>query len=125
MLGWVISVHRQAGGGVTPADAGAVLGSRLAVWQTGVNGLRWLDELASSGRAVSLGGNGYPMRYTAQAALLIPRIADGPPMAKESWVLESGSIALPSWPGKTVIDQTAIDACRPDEWLLIEAWDES
>jgi hypothetical protein len=29
------------------------------------------------------------------------------------------------WEGMTVIDATAIARCGPDEWLIIQAWDES
>jgi hypothetical protein len=65
------------------------------------------------------------MRYTAQAAVLIPAIVTNPPMAQDTWTLQTGSIALEGWPGKTVIARTVIDVCRPDEWLLVVAWDES
>jgi len=27
--------------------------------------------------------------------------------------------------GKTVVDRAAAAGCRPDEWLLVEAWDDS
>lgn len=29
------------------------------------------------------------------------------------------------WEGKTVVDRLAAAACREEEWLLVEAWDES
>lgn len=125
MLGWMISVHRQANGGAAPATADAERAGRLAVWQTGLDGLRWLNDLAATGHAVNLGGNGYPMRYTAQASVLIPAILTTPPMAQITWTLETGSVAPAGWPGQTVIDRTVIDACRPHEWLLVVAWDES
>ena len=40
MLGWNIGVFRQANGGASPASANSGEGTRLAVWQTGVNGLQ-------------------------------------------------------------------------------------
>jgi hypothetical protein len=45
MLGWHISVFRQTDGGSSPATADSKEGGRLAVWQTDVDGLKWLDEL--------------------------------------------------------------------------------
>jgi hypothetical protein len=32
---------------------------------------------------------------------------------------------MPWWEGKTTIDEAALDSCDPEEWLLVEAWDES
>ena len=125
MLGWNVSVFRQADGGSSPASAESPKGARLAVWQTGVFGLRWVTELVAAGHAVDLGGNGYPNRYTARGRYLIPLIVSGPPDANAAWIHDPEDIISPAWAGKTVIDEEAINACRPDEWLLIVAWDES
>ena len=124
MLGWAISVHRRSDG-TRPAKALSPTGKRLAVWQTGWDGLKWLDELVKAGKAIDLDGNGYPYRYTALAEHIIPRIVDEPPGAREPWTCGPDDIIGEGWAGKTVIDKDAIAACRPDEWLLIEAWDES
>jgi len=67
MLGWHISVFRQADGGLLPGTPKTERADRIAVWQTGTGGLDWLDELATQGMAVNLGGDGYPYWYTAQA----------------------------------------------------------
>lgn len=125
MLGWYISVFRQADGGSTPAKRDAEEGPRLAVWQTGWEGLQWLDELAEAGNAIDLGGNGYPNYYTAQAEHIISRVVAGPPLANQVWGFDSDWIILPGWAGKTVIDRGVVDDCQPDEWLIIIAWDES
>lgn len=125
MLGWYISVFRQVDGGTSPARAGAEEGARLAVWQADVGGLRWLDALVEAGAAINLSGNGYPSYYTAQAEHLIPQIIDGPPSARDTWAYGPNDIITSKWEGKTVIDQAVIDDCRPDEWLLVEVWDES
>jgi hypothetical protein len=45
MLGWHISIYRQADSGVSPAVADSRDGTRLAVWQIGLGGLDWLIEL--------------------------------------------------------------------------------
>ena len=125
MLGWYISVFRQADGGSTPAKREAEEGPRLAVWQTGWEGLQWLDALAAAGNAINLGGNGYPNYYTAQAEHIISRVVAGPPLANQSWSVGEDVITMPGWEGKTVIDRAVADDCRPDEWLFIIAFDES
>ena len=125
MLGWNISIYRQKGGGSSPAAPESPKGTRLAVWQAGWNGLAWLDELMKAGKVLNLGGNGYPSWYTATAAELRPRLVDEPPEAYATWISGLGDIISSQWEGKTVIDREALAACSPDEWLLIEAWDES
>lgn len=125
MLGWHISVYRQTDGGTSPAIAESAEGTRLAVWQTGLGGLDWLDELVMAGKAIDVGGDGYPCRYTAMAANLVPQILDSPPHARSTWACGADDILTEKWEGKTVIDPAAAAACRPDEWLIVEAWDES
>jgi hypothetical protein len=71
------------------------------------------------------GGNGYLYRFTAVAESLIPQIANSPPGARENWLCEAGDVVTDNWEGKTVVDGDAAILCRPDEWLLVEAWDES
>ncbi len=125
MLGWWIGVFRQAHGGSAPADADTEPGSRLAVWQTGWGGLDWLAELVKDGHAIDLGGNGYPSRFTAQCEQLRAQIEGGPPNANSVWAAGVDDIIGPAWLGKTTIDKHAFDNCSADEWLLVEAWDES
>jgi hypothetical protein len=60
MMGWHISVSRQAEDRTTPASPGVEGGPRLAVWQTGIEGLQWIKELVAGGNAIDRGGNGYP-----------------------------------------------------------------
>jgi hypothetical protein len=76
-LGWHISVYRQTGDRSAPATANAERGARIAVWQTRLWGLQWIDDLVKSGRGHSLGGNGYPSRYTALTRDLLPTIMAG------------------------------------------------
>jgi hypothetical protein len=125
MLGWNISIFRQTDGGSSPATVESVRGTRLAVWQTGLRGLDWIDAFVKTGKAIDLGGNGYPNRYTAIAENLIPHILDEPPAAHLTWVCEKNDVLSEKWEGKTVIDRAVVATCRPDEWLMIEAWDES
>ena len=125
MLGWHISVYRQTNDGLGPATAESATGARLAVWQTGLGGLDWIEDLVKAGNAIDLGGNGYPVRYTALAKSLIPQISEDPPGARMTWACGKDDILTDKWEGKTVIDRGVIQACSPDEWLLVEAWDES
>jgi hypothetical protein len=99
----------------------------LAQWQTDVRGLDWLCELVRAGKAIDLGGNGYPCWFTATAEHLLPRINETPPGARAIWSRQGEPFDFVSdkWAGKTVIDREAMAQCRPDEWLLVEAWDES
>ena len=128
MLGWNISVHRQKNGGAAPATkAKSYLdhGPQVAVWQTSLFGLDWIEELVKDGKAIWIAGGGYPNQYTATAKNIIPTVLKGPPRANAVWACGSHDIIYSWWAGKTVIDQPLAEACRPDEWLLIEAWDES
>jgi hypothetical protein len=68
---------------------------------------------------------GYPSRYAARAEQILPRLTTGPPRAHDVWILQPGDTVTRDWEGRTVIDRAGIGECRPDEWLLIEAWDES
>jgi hypothetical protein len=125
MLGWHISIYRQTDGGASPAGADSPGGKRLAVWQAGLGGLGWIEALVKEGKAIDLGGNGYADRYTATAEYLIPQIVEGPPGALSTWICEPSDLLTDQWEGKTVFDRDAAGDCRPDEWLLVVAWDES
>jgi hypothetical protein len=124
-LGWHISVYRQQTDGSAPAAFGAPHGTRLAVWQAALGGLGWLDELVKLQKAIDLGGNGYPREYTAMVIHIVPRLRGDPPLAKPVWTFDKGDIITREWLGKMTKDLEAMDACRPDEWLIIQAWDES
>jgi len=125
LLGWHISVYRQTNDGSAPAAVDSAKGVRVAVWQAGWRGLRWIDELVEARKAIDLGGNGYPCRYTVTARHLVPNIIEAPPEVRPTWVAGGSDILTGKWEGKTVIDHAAAGQCRPDEWLLVEAWDES
>lgn len=125
MLGWHISVFRQLDGGANPAVADSPQGARLAVWSARLAGLGWLDTLVESGRAVDLGGCGYPSFYTLQAKTALPVIAAEPPDANETWVSGLEDTPASAWVGKTSVDAGVAKECKPEEWLIVEVWDES
>ena len=117
MLGWEVVVKKES-------DADGA-GQSLVSWTTGIDGLAWLDELVKQGLAQDLGGNGYPNKYSGQASTILSKIVPNPPgyegkvVIGEDYALVGGE----NWAIK--INQSNIDACRPDELLLIEAWDGS
>ena len=126
-MGWHLSLYRQISDRDSPSTNGDPSGARLATWQAGVNGLGWLRELVQRNDAVHLADSGgYPVRYTVRAGAAIPTLLDGPPHARTSWITGPTDIVdFDRWPGSTTIDHTAIEQCQPDEWLQVEAWDES
>jgi hypothetical protein len=109
MLGWEIRVYRQPDRVSSPATAGSAEGTLLSGWRTGLGGLDWIDELVTTGKAIDLGGNGYPRRYRVMAGYILPRVTQ----------MSSGANDQ-----NTGVDGTAIFRCRLDEWLLVEAWDQ-
>ncbi len=125
MTGWHISVYKLSDGGVAPAGADSVRAARIAVWQSDERGLDWLHALAKARDGIDLGGSGYPRCFTAQARHVVSALTDWPPNARTIWLHQSGDVLGEKWVGKTIIDRDAAAGCRPDEWLLIVAWDES
>ena len=124
MTGWLISIYRKKSRLSSPASAKSVRGERLAIWQSGVWGRKWIDELVESGKSIQLQGGGYPNLYTGRSKYILPRISD-PPDVNTSWICGPDDLVGDGWEGGTVIDATAIARCDPDEWLIIQVWDES
>jgi len=66
---------------------------RFGVWSAGWSGLDWVDDLGPKGKAIDLGGNGYPRRYTARIKYIIPNIIEGlPSKARPIFALDEGNI---------------------------------
>ena len=125
MLGWNVAVYRQAQAGASPATKATALGDRLAIWQTSVHGLSWIKALVTSGDAVLLEDGGYPTRFTGRASSILDAVMSGPPAARTVWQADGHDILHEEWTGQTVIHRHKIADCYHDEWLVIEAWDES
>lgn len=115
MLGWLITLYR--GKEEDPKVT-------LAVWQTGTGGLDWLDSLLQQGQAEILQDDGYPNRYRVVARAAVPILRD-PPHAHDTWIAAPTDVITSAWLGKTTINNEAIAQCEQDEWLILEAWDES
>ena len=125
MLGWNVSVYRQKSDGTKAATFETERSERLAVWQAGLCGLSWLNELVQNGKAINLGGDGYPVRYTAPAQYILSEIINGPPEARAVWEHDQCDILTEKWQGKTVVNTDLAKRCDGNEWLIVEAWDES
>ncbi|MSR09954.1 MAG: hypothetical protein EXR82_10650 [Gammaproteobacteria bacterium] len=122
MLGWQIFVCRQVDGGSVPATPESETHRALLYWDEGLFGLGWLKALAKSGAAIDLGGNGYPWSFTAQASVIRAHWPGPGPGSEGPWDIgpetcrETGE---PVAPGALLAD------CPADEWLKIDAWDQS
>ena len=145
MLGWHVSIFRLAELNALAAipdvpslstafptflDQESLLGSlqqanRLAAWQTGPYGLKWMDDLVRGQLALRLPGDGYPDVFLALARDLLSRVLPEPPEANLHWSYDPHDILLSGWEGKTVIDHKEVGSTRPEEWLCVEVWDES
>jgi hypothetical protein len=145
MLGWLISASRCGSRELRKArgDADAMRSvlietngsadvpeqtdgdQRIATWQTELGGLEWLESLVRSGRAVSTSRGGYPETYVIHCRDLMAFIEKGLPHERPVWPSDPGDILGERWLGRTTINRDTLARCDPDEWLLVEAWDES
>ena len=113
MLGWEVFVSRQG------SDA------PVARWKTSVFGLKWLDALVEGHKALDLGGNGYPNKYSIAAGVLLPIITRGLPANSSPLVVGDDYVTPAGWSGDVTLNAKNAAACHPDEQLLLEAWDQS
>jgi hypothetical protein len=113
VLGWEVFVTRQG------SDAS------VANWKTSVFGLTWLDQLVEENRAVDLGGNGYPNRYSVAARVLLPIITGTLPANASPLVVGEDYVMPAGWSGVAELNAHNVAACHPDEQLLVEVWDQS
>lgn len=129
MLGYWIVVSTQ-----TPEERDAIIDRKksvLAEWETGVGGIRWLEKLVEEGKATKLRGDGYPNRYTAKAADVLPLIDGGgiQPPKDSVWIfgMDEGEeyAQPPGWMGKVNLRPESIRTCPTDAALTIDAWDQS
>jgi hypothetical protein len=119
MLGWEVLVFRR----LDDAPGHKPDRALLARWQTSLGGLEWINELVEQNRAVSLGGNGYPCRYSVAAGVLLPVVTTGLPPHNSPPVFGNDYILPEGWSGDVELDHEAIAACPSDVQLLVEAWD--
>lgn len=116
MLGWEVFVYRDSS--PTPQNL-------IARWQTSVFGLKWLEQLVKENSAQDLGGNGYPDNYSVAAGVLLPIIKAGLPANNSPLVVGDDYVLPEGWSGEIVWNQSLVLACKSDDLLTIEAWDQS
>lgn len=116
MLGWYVLIRREG--------ADSAQDPPVARWETSVFGLDWLNDLVKADKAVDLGGNGYPNRYSVAAGVLLPILTKGLPANRSPLVVGDDYVLPPGWNGQLTIDPGAL-AYSADERLIIEAWDQS
>lgn len=122
MLGWFITIARQ--------DANATAGSKdvqtLATWETSLGGLDWIDALVAQGKATRESAGGYPTRYVADAAAVLPiLLAQQVPVHRDFGSVADDDVSPAGWTGRIHFHADRIALCSHDEPLIIEAWDQS
>lgn len=127
MLGWEIMIYRQGDRGASPATKQLPHGKRIAAWTRSSNGLMWLDSLVKAGRVIDLGGDGYPLKFTGTAEVLLSHLVQQQEEALpgSDYLCEKLRAAVNAFREITSNDLLGALECRPGEWLLIEAWDQS
>ncbi len=118
MIGYTIFVYRFIEGiDITKNKEKAFL-----TWSSGgFDGLDWIDNLVSQAKAEDLGGNGYPFYYKVQAQFVLQALATDTPKNKGQTIMDDESVLSSDWQSK--INTSEIAKLRPNQQLLIEAWD--
>lgn len=112
MLGWEIIVKNQD---VT-----------LASWMASAWGTSWLRDLVKEGKAQDLATNsGYPHVFSMKAKDLIPILVTGIPQTDAGLVIGEDYAISGDKVWNLKINQSSINQCKPEDELLIEAWDQS
>lgn len=109
MLGWWIVIKEGRAEGELMAR-----GDALASWGAGLFDLHWLNALVAAGKAQKLRGGGYPNRYEARAADVLPLLDE-----------ITGHIDFMHQLFKPTLDRERIAACPPNRLLIIDVWDQS
>jgi hypothetical protein len=131
MIGWWIVISTQSPEERDRADQETRRAAILAQWETGADGIRWLELLTEKGKAERLSGGGYPNRYTATAADVLPLIEGGgiQPPKDGMWIfgMDEGEeyAQPPGWMGKLEVHADRVAACPVKQVLTIDAWDQS
>ena len=120
MIGYSISVYEFIEG----IDITSISNDNEAVatWTSGgFDGLDWIDNLVSEAKAEDLGGNGYPIYYKAQAQFVLKAHAMDTQKNEGQTIVDDENVDTPDWRSK--IDTSEIAKLKPNQQLLIEAWD--
>ena len=120
MIGYSISVYEFVEG----VDITSISNDNeaLATWTSGgFDGLDWIDNLVSEAKAEDLGGNGYPIYYKAQVQVVLKALAVDTPKNEGQTIMDDENVMTSDWRSK--IDTSELAKLKPNQQLLIEAWD--
>ena len=120
MIGYSISIYKFVEG----MDITSISNDNeaLATWTSGgFDGLDWIDDLVSEAKAEDLGGNGYPIYYKAQAQFVLKALAMDTQKNEGQTIVDDENVDTPDWRSK--IDTSEIAKLKPNQQLIIEAWD--
>jgi hypothetical protein len=120
MIGYSISVYEFVEG----MDITSISNDNeaLATWTSGgFGGLDWIDNLVSESKAEHLGGNGYPDYYKVKAQVVLQALSSETPKNKGQTIIDDENVMSADWRSK--IDTSEIAKVKPNQQLLIEAWD--
>ncbi len=120
MLGYEVMIWRALDASQTRA-----IDRCVAPWKTGSGGLKWLDDLTRTGEVEDHGGGGYPLHYRIRAGALVKALANGLPANNSPLVIGSDSVFSAGYNEMLSLDASRLRACADDEWLIVEAWDQS
>ncbi len=120
MIGYSISIYEFVEG----VDITSISNDNeaLAAWTSGgFGGLDWIDNLVSESKAEDLDGNGYPDYYKVQAQYVLKALASAKPKNKGQTIMDDENVLSSDMRSK--IDISEIAKLKPDQQLIIEAWD--
>lgn len=120
MIGYSISVYELVEG----MDITSISNDNeaLATWTSGgFDGLDWIDNLVSEAKAEDLGGNGYPIYYKAQVQVVLKALAVDALKNEGQTIMDDENVMTSDWRSK--IDTSELAKLKPNQQLLIEAWD--
>jgi hypothetical protein len=120
MIGYSISIYEFVEGVDITSTSND--NEALATWTSGgFDGLDWIDNLVSQAKAEDLGGNGYPFYYKVQAQFVLQALAMDTPKNGGQTIMDDENLMSADWRSK--IDTSEIAKLKPDQQLIIEAWD--
>ena len=130
MLGWRITVSSLPPELKNQMSREEQRGYDLATWETGLGGTSWLEALAAEGKATwDKSSGGYPWRFVAKAADVLPVITDGLPVHKGVVVIGSGLgdeyVTPAGWSTPVQLRPDNFTQIPPEAMITIDAWDQS
>lgn len=127
MLGWWITVSSLSPAAKDSASREEKNDNTLATWETGLGGTSWLENLAAQGKATwDRSNDGYPWRFVARAADVLPLLTAGLPKHDGVLTISDEEFVTPAgWSSQVQLRKKAVSLCAPDAFLTVDAWDQS